>query len=248
MPKIQFANNEIYHVYNRGVDKRKIFMDDVDYLRFIHDLFEFNDTNLVNPSNIRLSSRNPSSVSANQLDQCLAVEPPNIKIKRKLLIEILVFCLMPNHYHLMIRQLVDGGVSKFLQKLGTGYTQYFNNKYERSGVLFQGRSKAILLKSEAHFFHLPYYIHTNPLDLIMPKWKEEKTFNYEKAMTYLDGYRWSSFRDYIGKKNFSSVTQRELLLDTIGNSKQHEANMLKWLRATDIQKLKQEDVKNVYID
>ncbi len=164
MIKPQFSNNQIYHIYNRGVEKRSVFMEDKDYLRFIHDLFEFNDTALVNPSNIRFSSRHPSSVTSSQFNQFLALRESNTKIKRKLLVEILVFCLMPNHYHLMVRQLVDDGIVKFMQKLGTGYTNYFNLKNERVGSLFQGRFKAVLVNNESYFTHLLHYIHLNPLE------------------------------------------------------------------------------------
>ena len=111
---------EIFHVLNRGVDKRKIFLDDRDYLRFIHDLFEFND---VNPAlNI---GRYLNGSQLNDLrNQSISRTP------RKLIVEILAFCLMPNHFHLLLRQRVDGGITKFMRKLGIGYANYFNQKYE----------------------------------------------------------------------------------------------------------------------
>ena len=116
---------------------------------------------------------------------------------------------------------------KFMQKLGTGYTNYFNKKYKRVGGLFQGRFKAVLVSEEAHFIHLPFYIHTNPLDLI---YGSSTSIDFEKKMDFLKKYRWSSFPDYIGKKNFPSVTSRELFLKFFGDEREYEKETRKWLR------------------
>jgi len=115
------------------------------------------------------------------------------KEPRKLLVEILVFCLMPNHFHLMVKQKVNGGITLFMRKLGTGYTNYFNQKYKRVGPLFQGKYKIVHLYQDAHFLYLPYYIHLNPLELIIPEWKEQGIKNIKKAIKFLEKYRWSSF-------------------------------------------------------
>ncbi|MBP9716168.1 MAG: transposase, partial [Candidatus Pacebacteria bacterium] len=112
--KTALVQGEIYHIYNRGVDKRDIFMDDEDRIRFIHDLYEFNDSNPVIKLNYHLS--NNSEVGL-----------PNIQRKpRELLVEILAFCMMDNHFHLMIRSVSENGITEFMRKLGTGYTNYFN--------------------------------------------------------------------------------------------------------------------------
>lgn len=226
MRKPRFAPGEIYHVYNRGVEKRDVFLDERDSLRFIHDLFEFNDTRPATSSNIRLQSRYPSRVAseANILHR-LEVEPPN----RKLLVHILAFCLMPKHFHLLIQEKRDGGIVKFMQKLSTGYTMYFNTKYKRVGGLFQGRFKAVLVEDESHFIHLPYYIHCNPLDLVAPKWREGSVENPDEAFSFLKNYRWSSFLDYAGKKNFPSVTQRNFLSKVFGKHGHHEKDLEKWV-------------------
>jgi putative transposase len=220
MQKPKFIENKIYHIYNRGVEKREIFMEDGDYFRFIHDLFEFNDESPVintcyyfNPKTMKVENRYLKKLKAE-------------KKPRKLLVEILIFTLMPNHFHLLIKQKKNGGVVKFMQKLGTGYTNYFNKKYERAGCLFQGRFKAISVDTDAHFIHLPYYLHLNPLEL----------FNYRSStsivekMRFLENYRWSSFPDYISKKNFPSVTQREFLLDFFGGEKKYKKEIMEWLK------------------
>ena len=120
-----------------------------------------------------------------------------------------------------------------MQKLGTGYTGYFNNKYQRSGCLFEGKYKAVLVQKDAHFIHLPYYIHANPLDLM----KLKDRGHTEKELTFLTSYRWSSYPDYVGKKNFPSVTQREFLLSSFGNTEQHKKDFTQWLRLNNEDKL-----------
>jgi putative transposase len=157
MKKPQLENNEIYHILNRGVEQRNIFLDDKDYLRFIHDLYEFNDE--APAENIYYKSISLESYE---------VKPRKIR-ERKSIVEILAFCLMPNHYHLLLKQKKDNGISKFMQKLGTGYTMSFNKKYKRKGTLFQNTYKAILIDKQNHFYNLPYYIHLNPLDLKFPE-------------------------------------------------------------------------------
>jgi len=221
MKKPTFVNNEIYHVYNRGVEKRKIFLDKQDFLRFIHCMFEFNDE-IHNINTLRkLNSKNEN----------------NKKKKRNPLVEILIFCLMPNHFHFILKQKRDDGIIKFMQKLGTGYAMYFNQKYDRVGGLFQGRFKAVLIEKEPHFIHLPYYIHLNPIELINPKWKEKKIKNIKETINFLNSYRWSSYLDYIGIKNFPSVTSRELLSEFFNGPKEYKLATEKWLKEIDLEQL-----------
>lgn len=219
------TTGEIYHILNRGVDKRKIFLNDKDYLRFIHDLFEFNDTEPVFNLGHFLNR-----------DQYIDFVSQYIKREqkpRKLIVEILAFCIMPNHFHLLLRQKKDGGITKFMRKLGIGYAKYFNQKYERTGTLFQGRYKLVPVNKESHFIYLPYYIHFNPLDLKMPEWRTGKIQNYQKAIKFLNSYRWSSHLDYIDKKNFPSITQREFLLKIFGGAENYKKTVKNWLKQMD---------------
>jgi len=227
MRNIRFVNEGIYHVYNRSVEKREIFVDDQDRFRFIHDLFEFNDE----APAVNLYYKRP-------LIQSYEAKPRKIEQqKRKLLVEILAFVVMPNHFHLLLRQIKENGISNFMHKLGTGYTMYFNQKYERAGSLFQGTYKAILVNQEAHFIHLPYYIHFNPLDLKFPEWRDREIKNYKQAMKFLENYRWSSFLDYIGKKNFPSVTQREFLNEFFEGPENYKKDAMKWLKEMDLEEI-----------
>ncbi len=131
---------------------------------------------------------------------------------------------MPNHFHLLLKQKGGNGIVKFMHKLGTGYTMYFNKKYKRVGGLFQGRFKAVVVKDEPHFINLPFYIHANPIDL----------FNYRGStsiMEELEKYKWSSLPDYIGNKNFPSVTSRDLFLEFFGGEKEYKRAMSEWLKS-----------------
>ena len=220
------TTGKIFHILNRGVDKRNIFLDDHDYFRFIHNLFEFNDPSPVFNLGYFLNR-----------NQSIDLRSRYVK-RRKLIVEILAFCLMPNHFHLLIRQKEDGGITKFMRKLGIGYAKYFNQKYQRIGALFQGRYKAVPVSRGSHFIHLPYYIHFNPLDLIMPEWRMGKIKNYKKAVKFLEFYRWSSHLDYIGKKNFPSVTQREFLLKIFRGPENYRKEVKNWLKEMDLAEIR----------
>jgi len=221
MRKIIFETGKYYHVYNRGVEKRNIFRDDEDRFRFIHDLYEFNDQDAV--LNSQFYYRGPTSIVAR-------------KKQRKLLVNILCFCLMSNHYHLILEQLVDNGISLFMQKLG-GYVYSFNLKYERVGPLFQGKFKAIEIENENYLLHLSRYQHINPAEFIEPNWKEEGIKDWKRAVQFLESYRWSSFLDYIGKKNLPSVTQRELINTYFEKPEDYKKFVMEFL-LKDLEKIK----------
>jgi putative transposase len=224
--KRDLVTGEIFHILNRGVDKRKIFLTDKDYFRFIHNLFEFNDVR-------------PAFNLGRSFEKSQLIDLRNRTIKpRGLIVEILAFCLMPNHFHLLMRQKKDNGITNFMRKLSVGYANYFNQKYERTGALFQGRYKAVLVNKESHFVHLPYYIHLNPFDLVESDWRVGKIKNYQKAIKFLESYRWSSHLDYIGQKNFPSVTQREFLLTFWGGSENYRKEIMNWLKEMDLTEMK----------
>lgn len=189
---------EIYHLLNRGVEKRNVVLDNMDRIRFIHDLYAFNDKNDVDPNH--------------RFQEFLS---PYVRVP---LVNIHAFCLMPNHYHLLVSELEEGGMSLFMRKLNMGYAKYFNEKYERSGVLWQGTFKKVRIERDAHFFYIPFYIHLNPLDFKFPEWRTGKVKNLEKALQYLSKYRWSSYLDYAGTKNFPSLLHSELLSDILGSA------------------------------
>jgi putative transposase len=136
---------------------------------------------------------------------------------RNPLVHIHAFSLMPNHYHLLLSEVTENGISNFMQKLNMGYAKYFNERHDRSGYLWQGRHKKILVQNDAHFVYIPYYIHLNALDLSMPKWRDGKIPNAHRAIERLKAYRWSSFNDYFGEENFPSIISKEPLSEMLGS-------------------------------
>lgn len=223
--KIQFVNGEIYHIVMRAIDGINLFCDKQDYLRMIHDLFEFND---INPT---LSTFRAGCYRGkfNATRQGLVALNEKSKRKRKLLVEILAFCLMSNHVHLLIRQLRVNGISKFMQKFG-GYTAYYNKKHKRKGHLFQGKFRAVHIKNNEQLMTVFVYIHTNPAAIIFPRWKERGIDDFKKARDYIENYRWSSYKDYLEKKNFPSITSREFLKKVMGVPKDCQKFVNDWLR------------------
>ena len=215
MRKVPLITDQYYHIYNRGVDKRQIFLQDKHYHRVIHDLYEFNDLEAVININRRFNNTDGS--------------PAPISKKRKKIVEIVCFCLMPNHFHLILKQLVDKGISKFMHKLGTGYVNYFNEVQDRTGTLFEGRFKSILIKNDEYLMHLSRYIHLNCIDLIEPEWKENGIKNWKNAIEFLGSYKWSSYLDYIGKHNVPSVINNEFLLGYFDNQKAYGQFVANWM-------------------
>lgn len=226
MNRPQFVEDEIYHVYNRGVEKRKIFLNNKDYFRFIHGMREFND-------------KNPTENTLYYLSKSYIEVSPRY---REPLVEILVFVLMPNHFHFLLKQKQENGISKFMQKLGTGYTMYFNKKNERVGSLFQGNFKSVLIEHESQYIHIASYIHINPLKLFpyrgFPYRGPYRGFTsiglpsigLREKMEFLENYQWSSYPDYIGKKNFPALTSRDLYLKFFGGEERYKKEIERLLK------------------
>lgn len=225
----QIITNEIYHIVLRGVEQRDIFLDTDDYYRGIFSLYEFNTKSLVE---IRKRRRDREKFKREQ-KACGDRVPASLSemiYERDLLVEIFAFCFMPNHIHLLLRQIKPGGISKFIQKLGAGYPAYFNKKYERVGHLFQGRYRVVHIKTNEQLKNVFVYIHTNSIALVEPGFKEKGIKNSKKASKFLEDYRWSSYQDYIGKKNFPSVTEREFLLKAMGGEKECKNEVEGWIK------------------
>jgi len=121
------------------------------------------------------------------------------------LVDIGAYCLMPNHLHLLLREIDYGGISSFMQKVGTGYTMYFNKKYERTGALFSGKFKAVHIESDAHSRRVINYIHANSAELFEPGWKKGVVRNEAKLKNRLLTYPYSSLIDYEGAERPQAV-------------------------------------------
>lgn len=171
MPRriIPFASGYFYHIYNRGVEKRSIFENNRDYGRFIKTIKYY-----------QLTGPKP------KLSKFLNSSTFKLELNNKI-VEIICFCLMPNHFHFLIKQLKEGGITEFISKLSNSYTKYYNTKHARIGPLLQGEFKAVLVETDEQFVHLSRYIHLNPIASLLVK--------------DLKDFRWSSYAEYVTNSN-----------------------------------------------
>lgn len=186
MRGLKFFANEYYHIYNRGVEKRDIFLDQSDYLRFLFALQKMNKEGRV--------------YNFCRGVKYLPEEPLSNPVSSHPLVRILCYCLMPNHYHLVLRSFINDGAAKFMHKIGTSYTNYFNRKYQHSGVLFQGTFRAKHIEDESYLLQLSRYVHLNPGDL-------------EKHLLFIRNYPWSSYRMYLDPKHRGIVELDKTIID-----------------------------------
>lgn len=217
----QFANGEIYHIVVRGIGDNLIFKSVDDYYRGIFSIYEFDTTVPITIQKRREARRRLKKLGR---DRVSTVD------ERDKLVEILAFCFMPNHIHLLLRQLKEGGITKFMMKLGAGFGGYFNRKYGRKGYVFQSRFSAAHIKNNEQLKTVFVYIHTNPISLIEAKWKEIGIKEPERVIEFLEKYKWSSYPDYIGKKNFPSVTDRKFILEIIGGEQGCKNFVENWIK------------------
>lgn len=219
MRRIEIAPNEFYHIYNRGTEKRDIFLMPNDYDRFLALMYLCNS---LQPVDLKLQGSTLYEVC-------------NIA-RGATLIDICAYCLMPNHFHLIIREKTDGGASRFMQKISTAYTMYFNKLNERSGALFQGRFKARHADTDDYLSYLIAYVHLNPVKLIEPLWKETGIKDQVVAEQYLKHYRYSSYLDYLGVRRIeNALLTTSALPQYFEAPKDFESNILYWLQMPSIQ-------------
>jgi putative transposase len=181
-----FAEGEFYHLYNRGTEKRKIFLHAWDYERFISLLYLANSSR---PVDVKLQGEN--------LEEILKID------RGEPIVAIGAYCLMPNHFHVLAREISKGGISKFMQKMTTGYTMYFNKINERSGNLFQGRFKAEHASDDRYLKYLFAYIHLNPAKLVNAAWREKGISTKDRM--YVATYPHSSYQDYMDSNRTRGV-------------------------------------------
>lgn len=175
--KFSFLINEFYHIYNRGTDKRLIFLDEGDYQRFCKLLYLCNGQKKIVFRDVPIGSTYGYE-------------------RGETFVDIGAYCLMPNHFHLLLREKIQDGVSIFMQKLSTAYSMYFNTKYNRSGGLFEGIFKAKHIDNEAYFNYVYSYIHLNPVKILYPNWKETGIPDPQDTKSFLSAYGHSSYFDY----------------------------------------------------
>jgi len=185
-----FVNGEIYHAFNRSIESRSIFTSKKECLRALQTLNFYRFSNL-----------------PFQLGRALLLEKKEkkrffdeLEAKGKKLVEIICFSLMPNHFHLLLRQKINKGISTFMNNFSNSYVRYFNIRNERHGPLFQGPFKARRVENDEQLMHISRYIHLNPVASCVIKESE------------LDNYPWSSFPEYLGEKSLKTVCDKEIVL------------------------------------
>jgi REP element-mobilizing transposase RayT len=195
MRKTNFQNKHYYHIFNRGVDQRDIFMDDKDYLRFLSNMRELNN------ESTKDQRRNDKEEASNSK---LSLGAPKLSLEfleMPKFVEIITYCLNPNHYHFLVQQNQKNGISKFMHKFGTAYTKYFNAKHNRSGSLFQGPFKAVEIKTDSQLHYVSAYINGN-----------SEIHKIAKA----ENYKYSSYLDYLNKRQ-GTLVDKKIILDDFGN-------------------------------
>lgn len=212
--KIEFINGEIYHIYNRGVDKRELFIDPKDTARFMQAILEFNTTKPI--GSIRENTQRHKSGVPNAvfMPKGAAITP---------LVSFIAYCVNPNHYHFVLKQLVEGGISKFIQKFSQGYAMYFNEKHQRTGPLFSGCFKAKHVETSDYLFHLSAYVNLNfnihkigpdnpAYNFVRSSWKQ---YNEEMVGAPLipceTNLILEHFKDKQSYKNYAEETVREIV-------------------------------------
>ncbi|MCC6323619.1 transposase [Candidatus Nomurabacteria bacterium] len=179
---IPFTPGEYFHIYNRGTNKMEIFLDFSDYDRFQKLLYTAN-------------SKETSKYSGIKSQDIL----PVWSVERgETLVDIGAYTTMPNHFHLLIRSKNEKDTALFLQRILGSYSKYFNVKNNRTGTLFQGRSKAKHIVGDKYLKYNYTYIHLNIVKLIQNNWKEVGLKDIERTKEYLKNYKYSSFLDYSG--------------------------------------------------
>lgn len=185
--RVLIAEGEWYHCFNRGVDKRRVFMSQKDMDRFLMLMYLSNSSGSNRAANVNRTTTLMQLFNHEKLD-------PGSP-----LVEIGSYCLMPNHIHFVIKEINEGGVAAFMQRLFTGYTMYFNAKHERTGPLFSGRYKSRHLSTDRYFKHAINYVHMNPIELFEPDWKTGSG-NLGVIEERLRAYRYSSLPDHAGER------------------------------------------------
>lgn len=212
---ITFTNEEYYHICNRGVLKREIFKDGKDWLRLLFTIMLFQSP---------LSFNNIAYDIKRMMPQ-ITGHPMSFKITGKpvknRVVELISFCVMPNHFHLLVKQTCNNGVSKYLQRIQNSYTKFFNTKYQTSGHLFQGPFRAVHIGDNDQLLYVSAYIHLNP-----------RSLNGENP----EKYKWSSYQDYLKENRWGELLKTEIISGQFKNKDEYKD----WVRESGAKDLEEE--------
>jgi putative transposase len=195
MRNIEIAPGEHYHLFNRGVNKQLIFHDNNDRMRFLF-LILYTQSPTVHKNINRLSK----SFLCDVQHSVLHIQD----MVNGRFVELVTFCMMPNHFHLIVKEVEEDGIAKYMQRVLNAYTKYYNTKYEKSGHLFQGPYRAVHIGDDRQLLYLSAYIHRNPVGL--KEWR-----NKEKV------YTWSSCQDFVGINRFAEILKPNIIIEQFKN-------------------------------
>lgn len=213
--KVVFGIGEFYHLYSRGNDKRKIFLTENDYRRFTCSLYAANSSEPIHLSDLRQWSKEVWEQKRGET-----------------LVDVGAYCLMPNHFHLLVKEKRENGISIFMRKLLTSYSSYFNLKHERTGKLFEGTFKATHVDNDPYLQYLHAYIHLNPVKISNPDgWPAKIVQNAMAAKSFLSGYVHSSYHDYLGRpRQEKTILNSSAFPDYFTNDINFEEFVADWMK------------------
>lgn len=218
MRRITLSEGEYYHIYNRGVDKRTIFTSETEYKRFVAYLYLLNGSSYVRPDVVLRGNSKNNFFSIKRGDPLIAIG---------------AYCLMPNHFHILATPLIEGGIAKFMQRLQTAYTMYFNEKHKRSGSLLQGTYKAQHADKDNYLKYLYSYIHLNPAKLFDKEWKNRGVRDLKKLKQRIVTYQYSSINEYFSSEhNVTNSTHFPKYFETAAD---FDSQISFWLSNKDIE-------------
>jgi putative transposase len=201
MREIPLETGGFYHIYNRGTDKRNIFVDQSDYRRFLNSVALFN-------------SKEPIG-SIYEYGFNLKLGRFGRRTSKSKLVDIICYCLNPNHFHMLVEQKADSGISEFIKRLSGGYTKYFNHRHKRSGVLFQGKFKALCIDANEYLLHLSAYINLNNRvhrlngQIVRSSWEEY--VNSDKQSLCVKDIVLKQFKNANEYKDFAELSLHNIL-------------------------------------
>ena len=210
---IEIGVGEYYHLYSRGVLKQKIFLDRRDYIRFLFLILHFQS-----PVNLFNLSRPTTSFVRSQTFN-IANDTIQQIIKQRT-VGLNVFCLMPNHFHLIVQEVETGGIAKFMHRTLTAYAKYFNTKYQRTGHLFESAYQIVPITDNNQLLYVSAYVHKNPVEI---------------AGDY-QNYQWSSFQDYTVKNRWDKLLDQEIISEQFTDTENEYAT---WVKNTTAKELKE---------
>lgn len=221
MRKEKFIPNEYYHIYNRTIMSVPVFKNDQNAKRLKQSLLFANSTISSKIFQFLRDSEKPLETKL--------IEALKMLEKGEKIVDILCYAIMPDHYHMLIKEKKDGGIINFVRKCDISITKYINTKDKRRGPIFESLFKSKHVDSNEYLTHLSTYIHLNPLDIISGKeWRNHKLKNWSKIRKKIIDYTWSSLKFFLGDNFDPIISGEKTILEQFKNKKDYESFLCEW--------------------